>query len=379
MKIAYCTWSILNCGGLERVFSLKANYLADLGHEITIITTCNGKGTPFHYFSPKIKVIDLNVEYQGSNLLSKAWNRYTQRRVLRSRLEKALMDIRPDITISLFQNEAPFLPLIKDGSIKLIENHSTKYYKFLRCTTFIDKMIARIKLFNDANLVKKYDAMITLTNADKNDWTSKQNIRVIPNPMTLECDELADFKGKRVIAVGRFAYEKGYDNLVRAWALVEQKHPDWELLIIGSQDDTAYVDYIKNLIEELGLKRVVLRQATKAIEEEYLKSNMLVMTSNFEGFGLVLTEAMSVGLPLVAFDCKCGPADIIKDGENGFLVKDKNIEVFADRVCRLIEDKGLHARMSTKAIECSRFYGVDNIMAQWTSLFEELMESKRKS
>ena len=204
MKIVYCTWSILNMGGLERVLSVKANYLADLGHEITIITTCNGKGTPFHYFSPKIKVIDLNVEYHGSHLLSKVWNRYTHRKMLRSRLENVLMDIRPDITISLFQNEAPFIPSIKDGSIKIIENHSTKYYKYLRCTTFIDKLIARAKLFNEARLVRKYDTMVTLTNADKNDWSSN-NIRVIPNPMTIPGKASANFKGTRVIAVGRFS------------------------------------------------------------------------------------------------------------------------------------------------------------------------------
>ena len=122
-----------------------------------------------------------------------------------------------------------------------------------------------------------------------------------------------------------------------------------------------------------------MRPSTKAIEEEYLKSNMLVLTSNFEGLPLVLIEGMSFGLPLVSFDCKCGPSDIIRDGENGFLIKDKNIEVFADRVCRLIEDRDLHARMSTKALEYSKLYDVDNIMAQWTSLFDELMASKKNN
>ncbi|MDE6653319.1 MAG: glycosyltransferase, partial [Muribaculaceae bacterium] len=279
--------------------------------------------------------------------------------------------------ISMFQNDASFLPSAKDGSVKIIESHSCRYYRLLRNENFINRFVSKLRFYNDGRIIKRYDAFVTLTDEDKKDWPDYDNIHVIPDPMTIRCNEKAHLSGKRVIAVGRFSYEKGYDNLVKAWTDVERRHPDWELLIIGSQDDTAYVNYIKNLIEESGLKRIFLRPSTNAIEKEYLNSNMLVLTSNFEGFGLVLTEAMSVGLPLVSFNTKCGPSDIIKDGENGFLVRDKNTEVFADRVCRLIEDKELQARMSTKSIEYSKLYDVDNIMAQWTSLFDELMASKK--
>lgn len=101
------------------------------------------------------------------------------------------------------------------------------------------------------------------------------------------------------------------------------------------------------------------------------------MTSNYEGFGLVLTEGMSVGLPLVSFDCKCGPSDIIIDGENGFLIKDRNLENFAERVCLLIENKELHDSMSTKAIAMSKKYEIQNIMERWTSLFNKLLQSKK--
>lgn len=380
MKIVYCISTILGSGGMQRVLSIKANYLADvLGHDVTIVTTDNGKGNPLFHFSSKIKYIDLGIAYVGYNFIDKLVNRLTQRIKLKKKLYATLNDLKPDIAISMFQNDASFLPSAKDGSIKVIESHSCRYYRLLRNENFINRCVSRARFYNDGRIIKRYDAFVTLTDEDKRDWSDSDNIHVIPDPMTIKCDEKADFSGKRVIAAGRFSYEKGYDNLVRAWALVERRHPDWELLIIGSQDNTAYVDYIKNIIAELGLKRVILRPSTKAIEEEYLKSNMLVMTSNFEGFGLVLTEAMSVGLPLVAFDCKCGPSDIIRDGENGFLVKDKNIEIFADRVCRLIEDPDLHARMSTKAIELSKLYNPDNIMVQWVSLFDELMKSNKKS
>lgn len=379
MKIAYCTWSILGTGGLDRVLSIKANYLADvLGHDVTIITTFNGKGTPFYNFSSKIRLVDLGVEYKGDSLISKLSNRIRQRKILKVKLAEALNELKPDITISLFQNEASLLPSMKDGSIKIIENHSTRYYVLLRSKTFIDKLISRIKFYDRTMTVRRYDAMVTLTNEDKKDWPSNGNIHVIPNPLTIKCDKKADFRGRRVLAVGRMSYEKGFDNLIKAWSIVERKHPDWELEIIGAHDDAAYLDYIKSLIGGFRLKNVMLHPGCKSIENEYLQSNMLVMTSNFEGLPLALIEGMSFGLPLVSFACKCGPSDIIKDGENGFLVKDRNIEVFADRVCRLIEDKELHASMSKRALELSKFYELDNIMSRWTSLFERLIDTKRR-
>lgn len=379
MKIVYFISSILGAGGMQRVLSTKANYLTDvLGYDVTIVTTDNGKGNPLFHFSPKIKFIDLGIAYVGYNFIEKLVNRLTQRIKLKKKLHAVLHELKPDIAISMFQNEASFLPSVKDGSIKVIESHNCRYYRLLRNENFINRFVSRLRFHNDYRIIKRYDAFVTLTQEDKEDWPSSEKIHVIPNPLTIECEGIAGFNGKRVIAVGRFDYQKGYDNLVKAWAIVEGKHPDWELLIVGSHDNVAYVGYIKNLITELGLKRVVLRPATKNINEEYLNSNMLVLTSNFEGFGLILTEAMSVGLPLVSFDCKCGPSDIIKDGENGFLVKDKNIEIFADRVCRLIEDPDLHARMSAKALRHSKLYDPDNIMAQWASLFDELMISKKK-
>jgi glycosyltransferase involved in cell wall biosynthesis len=106
--------------------------------------------------------------------------------------------------------------------------------------------------------------------------------------------------------------------------------------------------------------------------EKYIGSSILLLTSLFEPFGLVLPEAMSCGLPVVSFDCPYGPADIITDGVDGFLIKNRDVQAFADRVCQLIEDKELRVRMGQAAIKSSQRYRADVIMPKWKELFESL-------
>ena len=103
-----------------------------------------------------------------------------------------------------------------------------------------------------------------------------------------------------------------------------------------------------------------------------IRSSMLLLTSVYEPFGLVMPEAMSCGLPVVAFDCPYGPADIITDGVDGFLVKNRDINEFADRVCQLIENKELRMRMGQATIKSAQRYRADLIMPKWKDLFEQL-------
>ena len=116
-------------------------------------------------------------------------------------------------------------------------------------------------------------------------------------------------------------------------------------------------------------------QTVADIFERYLESSFLLLTSLYEPFGLVMPEAMSCGLPVVAFDCPSGPAQIITDGVDGFLIKERNIEEFADKVCSLIESSDLRHAMGKAAIQSSQKYSTDQIMAQWMSLFNELLSS----
>jgi glycosyltransferase involved in cell wall biosynthesis len=170
--------------------------------------------------------------------------------------------------------------------------------------------------------------------------------------------------------VGRFSTQKGIPDLLKIWKLVYQRHPDWQLHMYAGYGDED--EKLKSYIEEMG-KGVVLHEPTSDIFSKYKESSMLLLTSIFEPFGLVMPEAMSCGLPVVAFDCPYGPADIITDGEDGFLIKNRDIHAFADKVCLLMEDASLRKAMGQRAVVSSHRFSADKIMPRWKLLFEKLM------
>ena len=171
--------------------------------------------------------------------------------------------------------------------------------------------------------------------------------------------------------MGRLEWVKGYDRLLDAWKIVSDKHSDWHLDIFGVG---TWEQDLKNQQRNLGLEdKLTIHPATPAINVEYSNSSIFVGTSHFEGFPLVLLEAMQVGLPCVAFDCPFGPSAVISNGENGFLVQDGRIEELASKISLLIEDSNLRAVFSRGALETSKKFAVNIVMEQWNQLFNNLL------
>ena len=160
--------------------------------------------------------------------------------------------------------------------------------------------------------------------------------------------------------------------MLNVWTLVQKRHPEWILNVYGNG---KLKPTFENLLAEKNLN-VVIHPAVPDIMEKYKESSMLLMTSLYEPFGLVLVEAMSCGLPVVAFNCPYGPADIINDGTDGFLVEDRNVKAFAGRVCQLMEDDNLCQRMGKAAILSAQRYRPEIIMPLWNQLFTNLSNSK---
>lgn len=369
MKILYCLAHTSNSGGMERIVVNKANWLAQKGHEVTILTTDQENRKDF-FSLIDVKRIDSDILY-SKNKSSNPIKRY----ILRNRLikehknyvEKYIKENPQDVIISTFGNEVGFIPKLKDKSKKILEIHFSRWFRLQENRKGIWNLIDRILTWKDFRYAKKYDHFVCLTEEDKQNWKGISNIHVINNFIKNKSDKPASLQTKSMIAVGRLEYQKGYERLIEAWELVKPKHPDWKLEIYGSG---TLKNNLVDLIKEKNLSDVIrINDPIKNIEDKLQESSAFILSSRYEGFGLVLIEAMSNGLPIISFDCQCGPKDLITNENNGFIIKEGDTKLMADRIIKLIENPCLRIQMGENAYKLSEFYLQDTIMPQWENLF----------
>jgi len=382
MKIVYCLPDTFRPGGIERIVSIKANYLADkMNYDVFIVTTGQQGKCNYYSFSERIKFIDLGINYDETLLLpfiQRIIERHNRRQLHKKKLTSLLLETKADIVISTFTHEADFLPRIKDGSKKILEFHFCRGYKkfmgIFYSKSFLTKLAYEIQNWIDENFViHKYDKFILLTDEDSMRWAGKaDNTIVIPNALSFEHSLKADLTNKSVIAVGRYDAQKGFDRLINIWRYVHEICPEWHLKIYGQGSDKQKLE---KQIKDLNLQQKVhLFSPDPNIVEQFLVSAVCVMTSNFEGFGLVLTEAMECGVPCVAYHFPCGPEDIIKNGEDGYLVDNGNEQDFVNKLTDLLLDENKRKRFGTNAKTNVRRFSKTEIMPQWTKLFNDLLK-----
>jgi glycosyltransferase involved in cell wall biosynthesis len=374
MKIAYYLPSLIAPGGLERVITFKANYFASIGHDVTVITS-EQAGQPEHFeLSPRVKRIDLNVlfDYPFYQPFLLKLIKYPVRYYLfRKRFKRALLATHPDITISTLRREINFLPYMNDGSVKIGEFHVTRNSYGMESTNPLKKFIKKRWQKGFLKNLSAFSRIVLLTHEEQDLWPELKNTIVIPNPILTRPGEQSDTKAKIVIAAGRYAEQKGFDLLIEAWKVVFRKHPDWQLHIYG---DGGLRESLQKQIDDAGMTKVcILKHNTPNIEQKYSASSIYALSSRFEGFGMVLIEAMSCGLPLVSFDCACGPKDIITPGEDGILVKSFDTDSMGEAINSLIEDDEKRRVMGENAYRNSNRYKMEHIATSWNELFSSVV------
>jgi glycosyltransferase involved in cell wall biosynthesis len=378
IRIVYCLPSLHLVGGMEKVLTIKANYFTEvLGYDVTIVLTDGKDKKPYFPLSKKVKVVNLDLNYEDIRLYPfyKKLFLYSYKQILyRKRLTKQLMEIRPDITVSMLRREINFLTRIKDGSKKVGEMQFNRLnYRDLETAgslVWLKQLFSKFWMKQLIYNLKKVDTFVVLSYEDKEHWPELDNVTVIHNPIEKFPEISSDCSSKMVITAGRFVGQKGFDMLLDSWKIVSEKHPDWSLSIYGNGDKDLYREQIKrNRIE----KSCHIYEAVPDLTEKFCESSIFAFSSRFEGFALVLTEAMSCGLPPVAFSCPCGPKDLITDNRDGILVTPENVAELAEKICLLIENEELRKEIGKNARETARKYTIDKLGLQWDNLFKTLV------
>lgn len=379
MKIVYIYTAISTKGGADRIITFKANYLAENYNNNVYIITDSQNNLPFSFpLSPKVHHIDLGINFAIQYRYNIVFRLFVYKKFMRL-YKKALSDvlhkIHPEIVISTGGRDLEFITTIDDSSIKIAEIHtireSFRIFNLLEDKGLPYNLVAKYYRRKIENKIKYFSSLVLLSEKDALSWIKIRNSEIIPNPLPFQTDSVSNCTNKKVISIGRLSYEKGFDQLIKAWKIVNDKYSDWELNIYG---EGQLKNKLLQDINDYGLVNSVhIHTPVINIAEKYIESSIYAMSSQFESFGLALAEAMNCGVPCISFNCPYGPKEIIKDNEDGFLVENGNYIELAEKVCFLIENDDIRKQMGINAKRNIQRYSPNIIMEQWIKLFNKLL------
>lgn len=377
MKIFYVYTALTTMGGADRVISEKANWFANRGHDVYIVTDSQMGRLPAFPLSPKVKLIDFAIDFSkeyGHVFIIRAFIFFKLMIKYRRKLSVLIHQEKPDFIMTTLGREISFLPNIKEKSICIGEVHTTKQhirnFHLLEQKSILFKVLTRYFRWSMNKDVGKLNALVLLAEEHRSDWQGRVPTYVIPNSIPFYPKQSSSCTNKQAIMVGRYNDAKGYDYMIPAWEIVHKQHPDWILNVYGSGE---LHDSVVNLIRKKHLENtIVLHDPTNDILNKYLDSSICVMSSRYEGFPMVLLESMACGVPCVSFDCPHGPKNIIKHKEDGLLIDYLNYKALADGICLLIENEKMRQAMGINARKNILRFSQESVMKQWESLLNEL-------
>jgi len=370
--------SYLGYGGAEHVATMLANGLCNK-HQVFLITNLNREVT--YHIDPNVKLLN----WSGAS------NNKAKRLICEIKnLRYYLKEFKPDVILGIMYKCSLYGKLASIGTgIPVIQ---TEHNSFERPSSA--PMSSKDK-FLKFYVNKIFDAVTVLTEADKKSIDNRlKNVYVMPNPLALQPAESVPQKKKIILSSGRLDswHVKGFDLLFQAWNKIEKKNSDWDLQVAGWGSKQSTIDFVQQLAKDAGCEnRIQLLGFREDIVNLYKESSIFVLSSRYEGFGLVLIEAMSQGCACVACDYKGRQKEIIgdppksslnmedfqKDGieicENGILCEPENVEALAQAMDKMISDEELRRKMQENGIERSKYYSIDNTIARWEALINKVV------
>lgn len=355
-KICFLIANLSGKGGTERVTCYLASALTKNGYEVDIIS-CQGSSSNYSVdLSVKIKY--LNAENVRNPIVRKVNNIYEIYKYVKKRQIDYIIAV--DIYIYLY-----LLPVqLFNGTKCIAWEHFNYYISSMKSSGLARKMAS---VFADQIVVLgKQD----LENYKKN-YKNIHNIRYIYNPVNFNSENDYNIDSKEIIAVGRLTNQKGFDRLIDIWNIIEHKNnvDGWNLKIYGEGE---LKDDLQEKINEYGLSNIKLMGYTENIEKVMENAAIFLLTSRYEGFVLVLIEALTKKIPCISFDCKEGPREIIDNGVNGYIVEDDNIDKYAEKLYYLMSNNKVRKTFSANSQKDLYRFDIDRVIKEWIKLFEEL-------
>lgn len=369
MRLMFCIKQIDNPGGMEKVLIERCNYFIKKDVEIAIVVTDGLSYNSFFYIDNQIKIKNLDINYsqdKEKNIFFRIFNFFFKQQKHKKRLRKFISEYKPDIITSFGNEDKYLLNKINYKCKKILEHHFEKNFLLRKGEKGLHKLKNIYLTKKEEKLLNKYDEFLVLTKEDKEQWNNEK-IKVIYNPISFYPEKKASLENKKVISVGRLEYQKGYDILIDVWKKVIEQKKDWILEIYG---DGILKKELEEKIQELNLsKNLFLKGKEKNIEKRYLESSIYLMTSRFEGMPMVLLEAQSYGLPIVSFDCPCGPRDIITDSRDGFICKFGDIDTMVKKLIYLMNYEKERKEFGNRARKNVKQFEKEKIMKEWEKLY----------
>ncbi len=373
LNIVYIVQTLHVVGGLERIQTEKMNALAATGRYcISVVCVCQKEDAPNAFpLSGEVQQICLGQVFDPkrpfrSNPVRFFLGRMKWRRQSRKLLLEALHALRPDVVVATVNHIPNGFCRLKAKTV--IESHCNL------SETLRGRLMPRYSRMTLAHVANHASAVVTLTHDDARQWTTARRMEIIPNFTNMQPIGPCNYRSRRVVALGRLYEQKGFDLLIDAWKAVAKCHPDWHLDIYGEGDQCKA---LQQQIADDGLSQVVsLHPFTDDVTSVYARAAFYVMSSRYEGFGLVLIEAMRCGLPCVSFDCPSGPSEIITDGRDGILVpyrgmsREERVDGLAQALCRMMDHEEQIPVMGCTAQDTSQRYTAENVIPMWERLFE---------
>ncbi|HIP33479.1 MAG TPA: glycosyltransferase family 4 protein [Bacteroidia bacterium] len=353
--------SSLKGGGAERVLALLANEFSSRKHEVIITTRLSECAYELHSNIQHQTIFKNNENITGI---------YGKVKFL-LRLTNMIKREEPDLIISFMKGmNRKVIMVSKLLNIPVIVSEHINYQSGMNLFSWIERRW----------IYKMADAVTVLTNYDYEMYYRNflNNVSVMPNPVTFESIKKLGLRDKTLFVSGnldRWSH-KGFDNLLIVFSNIVKVQPDWKLKIAGSGEKGEI--YLSQIVDNLNIKgNVDFLGFCRNIKQELQKSSIFVLSSRYEGFPMVLIEAMSQGCACISFDCVSGPSEIINNEVDGLIVEDQNLYEMEKRILELIEDEKLRERLAISAIENIQRLSIQNIGDKWLSLIDDVIKSNK--